>query len=148
MCQTKVVEEIKTHTLCSVIFFRNSCCLWDNVEKYCRTRQATDSNIMLRRKMQFACRITKGSHPGRGKRIVSPLHIVHTSHGSHTSSCSIGTGVLSRGVKQLGCYVDHWPPSSVKAKNQWSYTVLPLYAFMNMEGDNFICFSVTQNCMI
>ena len=31
--QTKVVEKIKTHILCSVTFFRKSCRLWDNVEK-------------------------------------------------------------------------------------------------------------------
>jgi hypothetical protein len=34
--QTKVVEKIKTHILCSVTFFRKSCRLWDNVGKYCR----------------------------------------------------------------------------------------------------------------
>jgi len=31
MFQTKVVEEIKRSILCS-IFFRKSCCLWENVE--------------------------------------------------------------------------------------------------------------------
>jgi len=43
--QTKVVEKIKTHNLISVIlfFFRKSCSLWDNVEKYQRTGQATDA---------------------------------------------------------------------------------------------------------
>jgi len=33
MFQTKVVEKIKTHILCSVIVFRKSCRLWDNVGK-------------------------------------------------------------------------------------------------------------------
>jgi len=33
MFQTKVVEKIKTHILCSITFFRKSCSLWDNVEK-------------------------------------------------------------------------------------------------------------------
>jgi len=33
MFQTKVVEKIKTHILCSVPFFRKSCRLWDNVGK-------------------------------------------------------------------------------------------------------------------
>jgi len=33
MFQTKGVEKIKTHILCSVTFFRKSCRLWDNVEK-------------------------------------------------------------------------------------------------------------------
>jgi hypothetical protein len=41
MCQTKVVEKIKTHILCSIIFFRKSCRLWDNVENYGTARQAT-----------------------------------------------------------------------------------------------------------
>jgi len=44
MGQTKVVEEIKTHVLCSVtffFFFRKSCRLWRNVEKYCRAGRAT-----------------------------------------------------------------------------------------------------------
>ena len=39
MFQTKFVEEIKTHILCSVTFFRKSYRLWDNVEKYCRAGQ-------------------------------------------------------------------------------------------------------------
>jgi len=43
---TKVVEEIKTHILCSITFLKkNSCHLWDNVEKYCRVGQATDDNM-------------------------------------------------------------------------------------------------------
>ena len=46
MFQTKVVEKIKTQILCSVnfFFFRKSCRLWDNVEKYGRAGQATDDN--------------------------------------------------------------------------------------------------------
>ena len=46
MCQTKFLEEIKTHILCSVNDFRNSLRLWDNVEKYGTARQATDENNM------------------------------------------------------------------------------------------------------
>ena len=33
MFPTDVVEEIKTHIMCSVTFFRKSCRLWYNVEK-------------------------------------------------------------------------------------------------------------------
>jgi len=36
----QVVEKIKTH-----FFFFKSCHLWDNVEKYCRTRGATDDSM-------------------------------------------------------------------------------------------------------
>jgi len=45
MFRTKVVEEIKTHILRLVTFFRKSCRLWDNVEKYCTAGQATDDNM-------------------------------------------------------------------------------------------------------
>jgi hypothetical protein len=45
MFQTKVLEKIKTHILCSVTFFSKSCHLWENVEKYFRTAQATDDNV-------------------------------------------------------------------------------------------------------
>jgi hypothetical protein len=38
----RFVEKIKTHILCLVTFFRKSCRLWDNVEKYCKAGQAKD----------------------------------------------------------------------------------------------------------
>jgi hypothetical protein len=53
MFQTKVVDKIKTHILCSITFSRKSYRLWDNVEKYGTARQATDDNII--RRMRFAC---------------------------------------------------------------------------------------------
>jgi hypothetical protein len=42
-----IVEEIKTHILCSVPFYENPAVLWDNVEKCSRARQATDENMAL-----------------------------------------------------------------------------------------------------
>jgi hypothetical protein len=57
--QTKVVEKIRTHILCSITFSLKSCRLWDNVEKYGTARQATDDNII--RRMRFACCITKAT---------------------------------------------------------------------------------------
>ena len=44
---TNVVEEIKTHILCSGPFYENPAVLWDNVEKYSRARQTTDDNMAL-----------------------------------------------------------------------------------------------------
>jgi len=41
----EAVEEIKTHVLCSVTFYRKSRRLWGNVEKYCRAGQATGENM-------------------------------------------------------------------------------------------------------
>jgi len=46
MFQTKVVEKIKTHILCSVTFFWKLYHLWDNVEKYCRVGHATEDNMV------------------------------------------------------------------------------------------------------
>jgi len=50
MFQTKVVEKIKTHVLCSILcsitfLFRKSCSFWDNVENYGRAGQTTDDNL-------------------------------------------------------------------------------------------------------
>jgi hypothetical protein len=59
MFQTKVVEKIKTHILCSINFSPKSCRLCDNVEKYGTARQATNNNII--RRMRFACWITKAT---------------------------------------------------------------------------------------
>ena len=50
--QTKVVEKIKIHILCSITFSWKLCRLWDYMEKY-----RTDDNII--RRMRFSCRITK-----------------------------------------------------------------------------------------
>jgi hypothetical protein len=49
----KTVQKIKTHILSSKTFFQKSHCLWNNVEKYGRSLQATDDNIIWR--MRIAC---------------------------------------------------------------------------------------------
>jgi hypothetical protein len=55
-----VVENTKTHVLCSINFSpRKSCRLWDNVEECCRARQVTDDSII--RRMRLACWITKAT---------------------------------------------------------------------------------------
>jgi hypothetical protein len=42
----KVVEEIKTHTYCSVTFFRKSCGSWDNLKNLCGAGQTTDNTTL------------------------------------------------------------------------------------------------------
>jgi hypothetical protein len=42
---TKFVQKIKTHILCSTTFFWKSYPLWDNVENVCRPLRATDDNM-------------------------------------------------------------------------------------------------------
>jgi hypothetical protein len=59
MFQTKVVEKIKTHILCSITFLRKSCRLWDNLWKFGKAGQVTDDNIV--RRMRPACWITESS---------------------------------------------------------------------------------------
>jgi hypothetical protein len=50
----KVVKKIKSQISCFMQFFRKSCRLWYNVEKYGRTGQATDDIIR-----RLACWISK-----------------------------------------------------------------------------------------
>ena len=40
MLQIRALDKIKAHILCSVTYFRKSCRLWDNVEKYGGAREA------------------------------------------------------------------------------------------------------------
>jgi len=53
-----LVEKIKTHNLCSVTFFRKSCHLWDDVEKY--LEPATPQ--MTKWLMRIACWIPKATN--------------------------------------------------------------------------------------
>jgi len=46
MLQTKAVEEIKTHILCSkTLYFENRAVYEIMSKQYCRARQATDDNM-------------------------------------------------------------------------------------------------------
>ena len=56
MFQSRFVEKFKTHFMFSNFFFRKPCCLWDNVEKYSRARQATDDIVTIAR---ISCCIPK-----------------------------------------------------------------------------------------
>jgi hypothetical protein len=38
------------------------------------------------------------------------------------------------GLKRLECDIDHWPPSVIKFKNEWSYTSVPPCAFIVWTG--------------
>jgi hypothetical protein len=58
--QRKFIEKIKMNILFSIFFFRKSCRLWDNVEKFYRSGQTTDDNII--RLMLFAFWITRATN--------------------------------------------------------------------------------------
>jgi hypothetical protein len=53
-------ENQNTYLMLSSVLFRKSCRLWDNVEKYCGARQATDDHKI--RHMRFAFRITTATN--------------------------------------------------------------------------------------
>jgi hypothetical protein len=55
MFHTKLVEKIKTHISCSIIFPENRVFFLDNAEKYGGAGQVTDDNVIQR--MRFACLI-------------------------------------------------------------------------------------------
>jgi CRISPR/Cas system endoribonuclease Cas6 (RAMP superfamily) len=50
---TKFIEKIQNTNSLFSNFLRKSCCLWDTVKKYYRTRQPTDDHII--RPMRMAC---------------------------------------------------------------------------------------------
>jgi hypothetical protein len=58
--ETSVVEKLEIDILFSIaFFFRKSCRLWDNVDKYCRAGQVTSQITIWR--MCFACWIPKAT---------------------------------------------------------------------------------------
>ena len=86
--QKRFAENIKTHILSSVTFFRNLCDVWD-LKKYGRDRLSTDDNTI--RRMRFECWITQTTHPHNTysfstAKIVMPTTLSVTLY-VHYSSC-------------------------------------------------------------
>ena len=52
----------------------------------------------------------------------------------------MGTGVLFCGVRRLGSDVDHLPPSSADAMNEWSYNSAPDTCLHGMYRENVTFF--------
>ena len=48
MFEIKVVEKVKIHIFCSVVFFPKTVILSDNVEKYSAAREVADGNMAAR----------------------------------------------------------------------------------------------------
>jgi len=63
---------------------------------------------------------------------LSLLHNVDTDSGTHPASCFSGYWGFP-GVKRLGYETNHSPASSVKGKNEWSYTSSPLICLHSMD---------------
>jgi len=52
-------------------------------------------------------------------------------------------GILSLGIKKVGCEADHLHPSSAKFKTEWSYiSATPPHAFMAWRGKIFPFFYI------
>jgi hypothetical protein len=58
----KKLEEMKTHILYSVTFFRKKLRLWDSVEKHGRPRQDTEWNKIRRLKDAIFLQDNKDNH--------------------------------------------------------------------------------------
>jgi len=78
---------------------------------------------------------------GAGKGFFYLCHCIQTGSGVHPAFCTMGTMALSPKVQQQVPEVDHSPPSSVKVKNAWGYSLAPPYIFMGWclikHKDNF-----------
>jgi hypothetical protein len=53
MLWAKAVERVIAHILVPIKFFRNSCRVCDNVEKYGKAREATDNNTIGRIRLSY-----------------------------------------------------------------------------------------------
>jgi hypothetical protein len=78
---TKVVKNIQILILCS-FFFRKSCPLWDDAEKYDTPGEATDDSMICH--MRIACWVTKvpNKHSGYVTFIAFPLQQWICEHAS------------------------------------------------------------------
>ena len=97
MFQTKVVEKIKTHILCSKTFFRQSCRLWGNVEKYCTAGRAEDGNMADAR-----CMLDAYGYTHTHKHTHTHTHAQNVMKAPH---CYIGT--------YIGCLLSWYTHTSL-----------------------------------
>jgi len=72
MLQTKLVEKIETHILCSGNCLRKSRRLRENVDKYCRAGQATDDNIIRCKHIAYWITKATDTEPEFARCIASP----------------------------------------------------------------------------
>ena len=110
------------HILCFSTFFQKWLCLWDNMEKYGRTGQATDDNIV--QCMRLACLITEVTnthtqnmyyllffHNNRGHTNMPQCYIIHTLPGLfeyETVEVTLSTVLLLEWL--LGLLDECWIP--------------------------------------
>ena len=93
MFQTKFVEKIKTHILCSVTFSLTSCRLWDNVEKFGEAREAADETLW---RMRVACWVnsTTRAHVNAHTHALRHHHTHARAHTEICNTCSFSTATM------------------------------------------------------
>jgi len=64
-----------------------------------------------------------GSNPSRSTSVF--FKTIRTGFRAHPASCSVGTGILSRGLKRPGREVDRSVASSAAIMNNWGCTSIP-----------------------
>ena len=128
-------ENQNTHFMFNNFFFRQSCRLWDNVEKCGRTVQATDDNTI--RSIRFLCWISKATH-------------THTHTHTHTLRiCNTYSFVRQRwfreGPSMLNLHVHSLSCSEALTANSGAI-YLPQYLFfafslpvMNTHSETLCC---------
>jgi hypothetical protein len=100
MFQTQVVEKIKTHFMFHNLFFRHSCRLRNNVEKFGSARRATRDA----EKTQFVCQATKAR--------MQTLVIFNTYVFSTATMVKRTRLSFALYVRCLSCYSSSVPPDS------------------------------------
>jgi hypothetical protein len=83
-----------------------------------------DSSVSTATRLRVGRPRNRGSIPGRDKRF-SLLYNIKTGFGVHPTSCAMGTGADSAGVKRPGCEADHSPPPRAEFKNSGAITPIP-----------------------
>jgi hypothetical protein len=78
--------------------------------------ESRDSSVNIATRLWNGRPRTLGLIAGKGKRFSLGLDL-ETGSGSLPSSCKMGTGAISPGIKRLVLEADHSPPFSTKVKN-------------------------------
>ena len=73
----------------------------------------------------------------------SVLQNIQTGSGAHPASYSMGSGVLTRGLKQPEREVYYSSPSSAESKKEWRYNSLPRRHLRDVDGKKFSFYLAT-----
>jgi len=75
------------------------------------------------------------------KKIFIIAKTVHSSSDARPAFCTMGTGVLPRGVKRLECEIDFTSRSSTEVMNEWSCILLLSVTLQDVCSDKLMRFT-------